>query len=120
MKANWTPLAIVYFVLGVIGFVGTWIYNAFAIAQMRDFVGDIARGGPAVSSLSVDLLIAAVAGCILIVVEARRLGMKRGWLYVVLAGLTAFSCTFPIFLAMRERTLERRRRSSSSGGAEEE
>ena len=32
--------------------------------------------------------------------------MRWGWLYVVLSGLTAFAFTFPLFLAMRERTLQ--------------
>ena len=40
-----------------------------------------------------------------IVVEARRLGMKRAWLYIVLSLVTAFAFTFPLFLAMRERRL---------------
>jgi hypothetical protein len=105
MTKHWTPLAFVYLALSFTGLIGTWTYNVFAIVQMRDFIGDVVNSGPAVSSLTVDLLIAAVAGSILIIVEARRLGMKRGWLYVALSGLTAFAFTFPLFLAMRERTL---------------
>lgn len=105
MTKHWTPLALVYLGLSLVGLVGTWTYNVFAIVQLRDFVGDWVNSGPAVSSLTVDLLIAAVAGSILIIVEARRLGMKRGWLYVAVSGLTAFAFTFPLFLAMRERTL---------------
>ncbi|WP_104089178.1 MULTISPECIES: DUF2834 domain-containing protein [unclassified Cryobacterium] len=105
MTKHWTPLAFVYLALSLAGLAGTWSYNVIAIIQLRDFVGDWVNSGPAVSSLTVDLLIAAVAGSILIIVEARRLGMKRGWLYVVLSGLTAFAFTFPLFLAMRERTL---------------
>jgi len=108
MTRNWTPLAFVYLGLAIAGLVGTWTLNALAIVQMRDFIGDWVGSGAAVSSLTVDLLIAAVAGCILIIVEARRLGMKRAWLYVVLSGLTAFAFTFPLFLAMRERALTRR------------
>ncbi|MCC6854689.1 MAG: DUF2834 domain-containing protein, partial [Microbacteriaceae bacterium] len=49
--------------------------------------------------------VVAVAGCILIVVESRRLGMRGAWLYIVLSGLTAFAFTFPLFLAMRQRRL---------------
>lgn len=64
---------------------------------------------PAVSSLTVDLLIVAITGSVLIVVEAGRLGMKRAWLYIVLSGLTAFAFTFPLFLAMRERRIEQGR-----------
>ena len=105
MTRHWTPLAFVYLALSIAGLIGTWTFNALAIVQMRDFVGDWVGSGPSVSSLTVDLLVVAVAGCILIVIEARRLGMKRAWLYVVLSGLTAFAFTFPLFLAMRERAL---------------
>lgn len=106
MTKNWTPLAITWLVLAVVGLVGTWTFNTLAIIQLRDFIGDLVNSGPAVSSLTVDLLVVAVAGCILIVVESRRLGMKRAWLYIVLSGITAFAFTFPLFLAMRERMLE--------------
>ena len=105
MTRNWTPLAFVYLGLAFAGLIGTWTFNALAIVQMRDFIGDWVGSGPAVSSLTVDLLVVAVAGCILIIVEARRLGIKRAWLYVVLSGLTAFAFTFPLFLAMRQRRL---------------
>jgi len=106
MTKHWTPLALVYLALSLIGLAGTWTFNVLAIVQLRDFIGDWVNSGPAVSSLTVDLLIAALAGSVLIIVEARRLGMKRGWLYVALSGLTAFAFTFPLFLAMRERALE--------------
>ena len=108
MTKNWTPLAITWLVLAIGGLVGTWTFNTLAIIQMRDYIGDWVGSGPAVSSLTVDLLVVAVAGCILIVVESRRLGMKRAWLYIVLSGLTAFAFTFPLFLAMRERALRTR------------
>ncbi|MBG6054149.1 putative membrane protein [Salinibacterium sp. CAN_S4] len=114
MTKNWTPLAVTWLVLAVVGLVGTWTFNALAIIQLRDFIGDWVNSGPAVSSLTVDLLVVAVAGCILIVVESRRLGMKRAWLYIVLSGITAFAFTFPLFLAMRERTLARLRVSTAS------
>jgi len=114
MTRNWTPLAFVFLALAVAGLIGTWSFNALAIVQMRDFIGDWVGSGPAVSSLTVDLLVVAVAGCILIVVEARRLGMKRAWLYVVLSGLTAFAFTFPLFLAMRERALTARALAASA------
>lgn len=114
MTKHWTPLAFIYLALSVVGLLGTWFFNALAIVQMRDFVGDWVKSGPAVSSLTVDLLVAAVAGSVLIIVEARRVGMKRGWLYVVLSGLTAFAFTFPLFLAMRQRTLTASGASSRS------
>jgi len=114
MTKNWTPLAITWLVLSIVGLVGTWSFNALAIVQMRDFIGDWVNSGAAVSSLTVDLLVVAVAGCILIVVESRRLGMKRAWLYIVLSGLTAFAFTFPLFLANRERKMASARDASQS------
>ena len=108
MTRHWTPLAVTYLVLAVAGLIGTWTFNALAIVQMRDFIGDWVNSGPAVSSLTIDLLVVAIAGCVFIIVEARRLGMKRAWLYVVLSGITAFAFTFPLFIAMRQRRLTER------------
>ena len=105
----WTPLAVTYLMLALIGLVGTWTFNALAIVQLRNFAGDWVNSGPAVSSLTVDLLVAAIAGSILIIVEARRLGLRGGWIYVVLAGLTAYAFVFPLFLAMRQRALTKRK-----------
>lgn len=105
MTRNWTPLAVIFLALSIAGLVGTWTYNVLTIVQMRDFIGDWVNSGPAVSSLTVDLLFVALAGSALIIVESRRLGMRFGWLYVVLSALTAFAFTFPLFLAMRERKL---------------
>ncbi|GAB2844532.1 DUF2834 domain-containing protein [Microbacterium insulae] len=103
MTRHWTPLAVVYACLALTGLVGTWYFNALAIIGMTDFLGDLVSSGPAVSSITVDLLVVAVAGSVFLLVEARRLGMRFGWLYVVGSALTAFAFTFPLFLAMRER-----------------
>ncbi|PVE58726.1 DUF2834 domain-containing protein [Microbacterium testaceum] len=108
LRRHWTPTAVAYLVLSVAGLVGTWIFNAFAIVQMRDFIGDLVSSGPAVSSITVDLLVVAIAGSIFILVEGRRLGMRFAWVYVVLSGLTAFAFTLPLFLAMRQRRLTAR------------
>ena len=105
MTRDWTPLALVYLVFAIAGLVGTWIFNALAIIQLRDYLGDLVTSGPAVSSITIDLLVVAITGCVFIVVEARRLGMRRAWLYIVLSGVTAFAFTFPLFLAMRQRRL---------------
>jgi len=112
MKQDWSPLAVAYLALALAGLVGTWIFNGVAIAQMNDFVTDLVTSGPAVSSITVDLLVAAVAGSVFIIVEARRLGMRFGWLYVAASAVTAFAFTFPLFLAMRQRRLNRAARES--------
>lgn len=107
MTRHWTPLAVVYLVLAVVGLIGTWTYNVLAIVQLRDFIGDLVSSGPAVSSITTDLLVVAVAGCVFIVFEARRLRMRFAWLYIVASAITAFAFTFPLFLAMRQRRITR-------------
>lgn len=109
MRRHWTPLAVAYLVLALVGLVGTFILNAWTVVQGRDYLGDIFGGGPAVSSIGVDLLVVAIAGVVFIVVEARRLGMAHAWLYIVLSAVTAFAFAFPLFLAMRERRIAARR-----------
>lgn len=109
MTSHWTPLAITWLVLAIAGLIGTWTFNVLAILGSRDFIGDWIGSGPAVSSLTVDLLIVAIAGSVFIIVEARRLGMRHSWLYVAGAAVTAFAFTFPLFLAQRERVLAARR-----------
>lgn len=112
LRRHWTPTAVLFLVLAVAGLVGTWTFNALAIVQMRDFLGDLVTSGPAVSSITVDLLVVAIAGSVFIIVEARRIGMRFAWVYVVLSGLTAFAFTFPLFLAMRQRHLAARLETS--------
>jgi hypothetical protein len=57
--------------------------------------------------LTYDLGIVAVAGVIFMFVEAKRIGMKRVWVLVLLSGITAMAFVFPLFLALRERHLEK-------------
>ncbi|MGO4784300.1 DUF2834 domain-containing protein [Cryobacterium sp. W22_MBD10_FK3] len=105
--AGWTTLTFIYLALAVVGLIGTWTWNIQAIVEASNFIADWTMSGPAVSSLTTDLLVVAIAGSVFIIVEARRLGMKAGWAYVVVGLLIAFAFGFPLFLAMRERRLVR-------------
>ena len=53
MSRHWSPLALTYLALAVAGLAGTWYFNALAIIQLRDFIGDLVTSGPAVSSITV-------------------------------------------------------------------
>lgn len=117
MRRHWTPLAFAYLGLAIAGLIGTWYFNVLAIVQMRDYIGDLMTSGPAVSSIGVDLLVVAVAGSIFIIIEARRLRMRFGWLYVAGAALTAFAFTFPLFLAMRQRRVTELARAGSGSSS---
>jgi len=105
MTKHWTPLALIWLALAIAGLVLSTVFNALSVVQARNFFADWVGSGPAVTSLTIDLGVVAVAGSILVIVEARRVGMRFGWLYLVVSGVTAFAFGFPLFLAMRERTL---------------
>ncbi len=105
MTARRKVLAAFYFGVGAVGLVGTWTWNLISISEGRNFVGDWVSSGPAVASLALDILIAAIAASIFIIVEGRRLRMRFLWAYVAHIPLAALAFAFPLFLAMRERTL---------------
>ena len=106
------PLEYLYAALTVPGAVLTWYYNLEYIEQAGEFTvqGFIAGGfaNPAAASLSVDLLIVGLAVSIFIVVEARRLGMRFAWLYLLLSINIALAFACPLFLWLRERRLRLR------------
>ncbi|MEQ3553870.1 DUF2834 domain-containing protein [Pseudonocardia nematodicida] len=104
-----TTLIAVYGVLAVLGLVGTWYFN---IAFMASGGGSYLGGwfaNDASSSAAVDILVVALAACVLFVVEGRRLGwgMPPIVVLVVLSFAVAVAFTFPLFLALRERSLAR-------------
>jgi hypothetical protein len=100
-----------YLVLAVAGLVIPWYFNLQYMEQaggafdMSDFMAD-AAANPAGQSLSWDLGIACIAGLSWIFFEARRLGMRFFWLYIVLAFTVAYAFAFPLFLFMRQGKLE--------------
>ena len=80
------------------------VFNGLAVMGGQDYTA--AWFGTAVDwVLSADLSIVAIASVVFMLAEARRIGMKRVWLYIALSGITAMAFTFPLFLAMRERRL---------------
>ena len=94
----------VYLALAGVGLVTAMVFNGLAVMNGENY--GTAWFGTAVDwVLSADLSIVAIASVILMFAEAKRLGMKRVWVYVLLSGVTAMAFTFPLFLAMRERHL---------------
>lgn len=95
----WTYLA-----LAIVGLVTAWIYNGIAVMNGEDY-GAAWTGSAVDMVLTVDLSIVAIASVVFMIVEARRVGIKRVWIYIALSGVTAMAFTFPLFLAMRERAI---------------
>lgn len=93
-----------YLVLAIVGLITAWVFNGIAVMNGEDYFG--AWFGSAVDwVLSADLTIVAFAVVVFMISEAKRVGIKRVWLYIVLSGITAMAFTFPLFMAMRERAL---------------
>jgi hypothetical protein len=102
---------ILFGLLVLAGAAVTWYFNirfmidaggAFSLAA---FIKD-GFANPAAASLASDVSIAAMAFLLWLPLEARRLGMRRWWVYGVLTLGVAFAFAFPLFLLMRERRLE--------------
>ena len=105
-----------YMVVAAVGLITAWVFNGIAVMNGEDYFG--AWFGTAVDwVLSADLTVVAIAVVIFMITEARRLGMKRVWLYILLSGFTAMAFTFPLFLAMRERKLAERESTARESAA---
>ena len=103
-KHNRQARFVFFLILAIIGLVTAMVFNGIASVQGQNYL-DAWFGSAADWVLSLDILIVAIAGSALMIMEATRLGMKRVWLYIAVSGVTAFAFTFPLFLAMRERKL---------------
>jgi hypothetical protein len=119
-------LCLVYGATALLAFVGTWHQNlAYFRADeglLGGFVGATGRfwpatlATPASTSITIDIGLFFVAAAVLMVIEARRLGVRFVWLYVLFGALVAISVTFPLFLIARERRLVARGEASADLG----
>jgi hypothetical protein len=60
---------------------------------------------PAATFMAIDVTFVAVVGIVFMLVEGYRLGMRRLWIYVLLAFGIAISVALPTFLLMRHLRL---------------
>lgn len=102
----------VYALLALAGLLAPWYFNVRYAAQGGSLLDvgaaiRLAFANPVSSSLSIDVLIAFAVFVVWVVPEARRIGMRAGWIYPLLGLLIAFAFAFPLFLLMRERHLRR-------------
>jgi hypothetical protein len=112
--------------IGVLGFMalfalyGTWSENLAYFSggggpkAFAAFVLDT-KVNPASRSLGVDISVVFYAASVFMVLEARRLGVRFVWAYVILGLLVAISVTFPLFLIARELRLEKNAAAVAQG-----
>ena len=108
----------IYLLLAVCGLIGTWYFNLRFHARDGQGYLDAWFANAASSSAAMDVIITAVAACVFYVVEGRRLGLRWTWLLVPATFLLALAFTFPLFLALRERALQRAATTGRPHGAQ--
>lgn len=103
-----TIRCVVYGAISVVALVATWVPNLEYTFDgfMQNFMHDL-KVTPASRSYTGDLMMLALAAIVLMVVEARKHGIKFVWLYILGGFATSISFTFPLFLIARERGMPR-------------
>lgn len=101
-------LCVFYALVALTALVMTWSqnlqYSGGALGPPMQYLLDL-KATPAARSFTVDIGLFLLAGAALMVVEARKLGVRFVWLYVLLGFVIAISVTFPLFLIAREMRL---------------
>jgi hypothetical protein len=102
-------LCALYAVVSVVALYATWSNNLafFALPDNGGLMGFIKAGyvNPAAASLTNDLFLFGFAATVFMLAEARRLGIRFVWGYIVLSMVVAISVFFPLFLIARQRRL---------------
>src|SRR5262245_2402838 len=119
MPISRKALCVAYGLIALLALVGTWGNNVdyvglgFVDTNIRFWKDTLVN--PASRSITVDLFFLGIAMFVWMVLEARRLGMRGVWLYLLFGMLVAISVTVPIFLINRERALAAREPASAAG-----
>lgn len=119
MPISRKALCFAYGLIALLAFVGTW-GNAWPYVSLGVVGSNVAfwrdtMVNPASRFLTLDVFFLALAVFVWMVLEARRLGMRLVWLYLLVGTVVAISVTVPIFLLNRERALAAREPSSTAG-----
>ncbi len=119
MSISRKALCVVYGLIALLALVGTWgnnvAYLSLGLVGANTAFWQETLANPASRSITVDLFFLGLAVFVWMVLEARRLGMRGVWLYLLFGMLVAISVTVPIFLINRERALAQRESSGVAG-----
>lgn len=109
MNRSQQALCVFYALVSVAALFATWSQNlAYGAANPLDTLGAFIEGtrvNPASRSITVDIGFFLLAAAAFMVIEARRLGVRFVWAYIIFGFLVAISVTFPLFMIAREMRL---------------
>ncbi len=102
-------LCAVYAAIALVALVATWSQNILFFRDGGSLMGfwEATKANPASRSITADIALLLLAVSILMVIEARRLGVRFVWAYILGGFAIAISVTFPLFLLARELRLEK-------------
>lgn len=112
-------LIALYAALAAAALYATWSHNLEFLALPGNggalgFVR-LAYANPAAASLANDILFAGLAVFAFMLAEARRLGIRFAWVYIILSLGVAVSVMLPLFLIARQLRLAPRRAAPPRG-----
>jgi hypothetical protein len=113
MNRSRTALVVAYGLLSLLGLIIPWYFNLkYMVIEGQTFTVQafLAAGftNTLASSLTSDFFIGSTAVLVWMMVEAKRIGMRFRWAYLVMTFAIAFAFACPLFLMMRELHLARR------------
>jgi Terpene cyclase DEP1 len=97
-------LCAAYGAIAIAALIATWSQNIAYLdtpSGLGGFWTDT-KVNPASRSITVDIVLFSISAAILMVIEARKHGVRFVWLYIAGGLLIAISVTFPLFLIARE------------------
>jgi hypothetical protein len=119
MTISRKALCVIYGLIAVLALLGTWgnniryLHLGLVGANLQFWQDTLVN--PASRSITVDIFFLGLPVLVWMILEARRLGMRGVWLYLILGMLIAISVTVPVFLINRERALAARDASPTAG-----
>ena len=102
-------LCTVYVAIALVALVATWSQNIIHVRNGGSSLGffETLKDNPSSRGITADIFLLGLSVTILMVIEARRVGVKFVWAYIIGAFVIAISVAFPLFLLARELRLEK-------------
>ena len=102
----------IFLLISFIGICYTWFYNiqyfmSYEEASLVHFF-ELAQSNFAGKSFGADLSVVVLTFFVWFIPDARKLKIKAWWVIIPLTFLIAVAFSFPFYLYLRERTLEKK------------
>lgn len=96
-----------YGLLAIAGLLATWYHNLQFMAAGNDLLAFVEALGVnhATRSISIDITVAFLAFALWLPGEAKRVGIRHWWAFLLVGATIAFAFALPLFLLVRERRL---------------